>query len=298
MLAEIPTLAIEDCFVYNNNSIIQDEVLCHRLGLIPLTGSRQGLLWMGSYQKPPPDNDPAAQAAAAQSGDYDDPSANKPSDNNTIVLQLDVECTWREDGKDLARNGERDPKKLYNNSSVYAHQIEFLPQGQQSQHFGAPNEIKPVNPDILIAKLRPGQKINIRCHCIKGIGADHAKFSPVATASYRLLPAIDIKQPITGQDASKFAHCFPRGVIGLKEDSTTGEKTAFVQDTMKDTVSRECLRHPEFKDKVKLGRIRDHFIFSVESTGQAQSDELFLDSVRLLKDKCARFKQNLADMIR
>lgn len=33
--------------------------------------------------------------------------------------------------------------------------------------------------DILIAKLRPGQAIDLRMHCVKGVGQDHAKFSPV-----------------------------------------------------------------------------------------------------------------------
>lgn len=40
-------------------------------------------------------------------------------------------------------------------------------------------EIRPVNNDILIAKLRPGQEIDALLHCVKGIGQDHAKFSPV-----------------------------------------------------------------------------------------------------------------------
>jgi len=39
-----------------------------------------------------------------------------------------------------------------------------------------------------------------------------------------------------------------------------GEKEARVVNPRKDTVSRECLRHAEFKDKVKLTRVRDHFI--------------------------------------
>lgn len=32
----MPTLAIEKVFIYNNTSIVQDEVLAHRLGLIPI----------------------------------------------------------------------------------------------------------------------------------------------------------------------------------------------------------------------------------------------------------------------
>jgi DNA-directed RNA polymerase I and III subunit RPAC1 len=298
MLSEIPTLAIEDVFVYDNTSIIQDEVLCHRLGLIPFTGSRDGLRWMQWFKKGPPKDDPAQQHIFQQSGEVIDPNASVSRDNNTIVLELDVTCDWRPEGKELAKQGERDPDKLYINSSVYAHQFVFHPQGNQTEHFIGDGAIRPVNPDILVAKMRPGQHIHLRCHCIKGIGADHAKFSPVATASYRLLPSINIKEPILGADAKKFARCFPRGVIALEDDPVTGEKKAVVADPMKDTVSRECLRHDEFKDKVVLGRIRDHFIFSVESTGQIDSDEVFLESVRALKVKCERFKRNLAELMR
>ena len=36
LLSEVPSMAIEKVYIYNNTSIIQDEVLAHRLGLIPL----------------------------------------------------------------------------------------------------------------------------------------------------------------------------------------------------------------------------------------------------------------------
>ena len=299
LLSEIPTLAIEDVYMFNNTSIIQDEVLSHRLGLIPLTGGQEGLRQMRWFKKKPAPDDYAGLAAWEQEGD--DESESTPNDYNTIVMTIDIECRWAtkdkddRDGKKLAKEGETDPNVRYVNSNVYARDLVFQPQGEgfQKEHFSDENEIRPVNPDILIAKLRPGQKISLRCHCIKGIGMDHAKFSPVATASYRLLPQITITHPITGPDAKKFARCFPKGVIGYETDDN-GEQRAVVKDPMKDTVSRECLRHEEFKGKVKLGRVRDHFIFSVESTGQFESDELFLDSVRLLKAKAERFKRHLS----
>jgi DNA-directed RNA polymerase I and III subunit RPAC1 len=37
--------------------------------------------------------------------------------------------------------------------------------------------------------------------CEKGIGKTHAKWSPVCTAYYRLMPDIKITSPIENQDA-------------------------------------------------------------------------------------------------
>lgn len=261
-----------------------------------MCGDRDGLRWMKWYAKPT----------------EEDPGSGTPTHYNTVALTLNVKCTWQEGGLQRAVAGETDPDKLYVGHNVYAKDICFEPNGDQAQRFSKAEgkHIRSTNPDILICKMRPGQEIKLRMHAIKGIGQDHAKFSPVATASYRLMPTIDITKPIVGADAKKFSRCFPRGVIRLDTvtsadiaknpelEGQEGEAKAVVENPMNDTVSRECLRHPEFKDKVKLGRIRDHFIFRVESTGQWESDELFLESVKLLKIKCQRIKRGLDEMMK
>ena len=289
LIAEIPSLAIEYVYIHNNTSVIHDEVLAARLGLVPLKGSSEGINWLRWFRLP-------------KEGDPD--SGSTPADYNTVVLRLDVECTRN----DNASPREEDPLKLYHYAHVYAKDLTFHPVGRQETFFSGPEgAIQPANPDILLAKLRPGQKIDAELHCMKGIGADHAKFSPVATATYRLLPDIQITRPILGDDAVKFARCFPEGVIGIDTVSAEeaskrgsgyegheGQEKAVVRDPFKDTVSRECLRHEEFKGKVKLGRVRDHFIFNIESTGQFNSDLLFLESVKLLKLKCTKLKRHLA----
>jgi len=277
LIAEVPTLAIETCYINDNTSVIADEVLAHRLGLIPLKASLGGLRFMKWYIKEDLENGIEGMS---------------PSDYNTIVLELKVKCEWKPNPKE---DGE--PEEKYNHSSVYARDIVWTPTGQQEERF-KDRPVEPVNPGILLAKLRPGQAIHVVMHAHLGKGSDHAKFSPVGTATYRLLPKIDIIKPILGADARKFQNCFPRGVIELERvtpqesvgndpayHDREGDEKAVVRDPMKDTVSRECLRHEEFNGKVKLGRVQDHFIFGVESTGQFPSDVLFLESVKVLKYK-------------
>ncbi|CUM62644.1 uncharacterized protein PRCAT00000198001 [Priceomyces carsonii] len=253
MISEVPSVAAETVYIFNNTSVIQDEVLAHRIGLIPLKVDPDLLTWVDSSQD----------------------EKDKFTDENTIVLTLDVTCSKNPHPPKKST----DPKDLYRNAHIYARDLKFEPQGRQQELF-KDSPVVPTDPNILIAKLRPGQEISLRAHCILGVGSDHAKFSPVATASYRLMPVISLSQKISGASALKLKECFPSGVIGIDDNGN-----AFVKDPRRDTVSREVLRHPEFDGKVKLARKRDHFIFNVESTGAMSPEEIFFKSVRILKNK-------------
>jgi DNA-directed RNA polymerases I and III subunit RPAC1 len=128
-----------------------DEVFSHRLGLIPLNVD-PALLEM----KPSP-NDQA-------------------TDRNTIVFKLQVECTR----DTTAPRDSTDPAVLYHNSEVRAGDFQWIPQGEQADVFAA-NPPAPTIPEIVLVKLRPGQVIEMEMHAVKGVGKDHAKFSPVGT---------------------------------------------------------------------------------------------------------------------
>nr|XP_039265607.1 DNA-directed RNA polymerases I and III subunit RPAC1-like [Styela clava] len=252
LLAEVPTMAFEKAFIYNNTSIIQDEVLAHRLGLIPLKV------------------DPRLFEYRAEGDDCETPET-------TLEFELKVKCTRNTKApKDVS-----DPDHMYLNHKVYSRDLKWIPFGNQKDLF----EVKPVHDDILIAKMRPGQEIDVKLHAVKGIGKDHAKFSPVATASYRLMPEITILKPITGHLAWKLKDCFSPGVIEIVENNQGVEK-ARVKNSRLDTGSREVLRYQELKDKVKLSKIRDHFIFSVESTGILHPKILVSEAIKVLKTKC------------
>jgi DNA-directed RNA polymerase I and III subunit RPAC1 len=236
MMAEVHSFAIEQCYFLNNTSVIQDEVLAHRLGFIPIVGNHEAM---------------RAMKWARKGVDSKTGQPFPPTIFDTLILHLEVACE-RIPG---APKGETDPDKLYRNHTVYARDLQWRPASQeQAAKFGTHDPVRAGNPDIVIAKLRPGQEIIVTSHAVKGLGKDHAKFSPVATAGYRLLPQITIKEPIRGKAAERFQKCFPKGVVEIID----GE--AKVVNPRNDTVSREVLRHEEFKGKVELGRVRDHFI--------------------------------------
>ncbi|XP_026743186.1 DNA-directed RNA polymerases I and III subunit RPAC1 [Trichoplusia ni] len=258
MLSEVPSMAIEKVMIKNNTSIIQDEVLAHRLGLIPLK-------------------------ADPRLFEYRPEDATEGTEFNTLEFSLKVRCSVN---KNQPKDSYR-AEDLYENHSVYSSQIKWQPIGNQASVYKEA-DICPVQGDILISKMRPGHELDLQLVAVKGIGRDHAKFSPVATASYRLLPEVTLTKEIKGSEASLLQSCFAPGVINI--DS---EGKAYVRDARYDTCSRNVFRYDELKDAVILSRVRDHFIFNVESVGAMPPNIIFVEAVKILRDKCKSFLDEL-----
>jgi len=54
---------------------------------------------------------------------------------------------------------------------------------------------------------------------------------------------------------------------------------------------RECIRHPGWKDdKVKLRRVKNHYIFSVESTGVLPPAEIVDEGLKVWLEKIQMLK--------
>ena len=51
--------------------------------------------------------------------------------------------------------------------------------------FPQPNQLTVPDKPIVIVKMRRGQELKLKAIARKGIGKDHAKWSPVATARYQ-----------------------------------------------------------------------------------------------------------------
>ena len=182
-------------------------------------------------------------------------------------------------------NNTVDEDKYFNNANVYASHLKWIPIGNQKQFYDSPeSEPKTLYDDILIAKLRPGQEIEVELFCEKGIGKTHAKWSPVSTAYYRLVPDIKFNKEIIDKDAKELKALCPTGVFDI-EDLGNNHCRAFVADVRKCTTCRECIRPEKFKDVIDLGKQKDRFEFHVETVGHYKPAELVVEALKKLKEK-------------
>jgi hypothetical protein len=72
-----------------------------------------------------------------------------------------------------------------------------------------------------------------------------------------------------------------------------GTKHAVVANPRRCTMCRECIRHTDhtktsFGDEIKLRRVREHFIFSVETAGQYTAMHWVRQALLVLRAKAAR----------
>ncbi|CAD5191171.1 unnamed protein product [Musa acuminata subsp. malaccensis] len=273
LIAEVPTMAIEKVLMVNNTSVVADEVLAHRLGLIPLNADPRLFEYLS-------END-------------------APNERNTIVYKLDVSCKkgsprvtvksdqlkWLPHGSELQMDSHDISAKAKSYTSFSCIQ-DSLPEFSK----------KPLGvqfDDIIIAKLGPGQAIELEAHAVKGIGKIHAKWSPVATAWYRMLPEVSLLKEVTGDVAEKLVKKCPVNVFDIEDLGNAGGKKAVVANPRACTLCRECIRGVT-EELVELRRIKDHFIFTIESTGALSPEELFVEAVKILEDKCDRVISELS----
>jgi DNA-directed RNA polymerase I and III subunit RPAC1 len=101
LLAEVTTVAVETVWIATNTSIIQDEVLAHRIGLVPLK------------------IDPSK---------LEDVIDNEETDRDTIVLHYEIECT---DEIIIKPDGSQG----YKNETAYSGGLTWVPQGNQAEVF-------------------------------------------------------------------------------------------------------------------------------------------------------------------
>ncbi|WBW74486.1 RNA polymerase II subunit 3 [Schizosaccharomyces osmophilus] len=148
VLAEIPTVAIDLVEINVNTSVMPDEFLAHRLGMIPLNST--------NIDEPPP-----VGLEYTRNCDCDQYCAKC-----SVEMNLNAKCL-----------GE-------GTMEVYARDLVV----SSNSALGQPILADPKARGPLICKLRKEQEISLRCIAKKGIAKEHAKWSPTAAVAFEYDP--------------------------------------------------------------------------------------------------------------
>nr|GLL32100.1 DNA-directed RNA polymerases II, IV and V subunit 3-like [Ipomoea trifida]GMD15210.1 DNA-directed RNA polymerases II, IV and V subunit 3-like [Ipomoea batatas]GMD16878.1 DNA-directed RNA polymerases II, IV and V subunit 3-like [Ipomoea batatas]GMD19667.1 DNA-directed RNA polymerases II, IV and V subunit 3-like [Ipomoea batatas]GMD21107.1 DNA-directed RNA polymerases II, IV and V subunit 3-like [Ipomoea batatas] len=252
MIAEVPTIAIDLVEIECNSTVLNDEFIAHRLGLIPLTSERA--------------------MSMRFSRDCDACDGDGQCEYCSVEFYLRVKCitdqTLDVTSKDLLSSD---------------HTVVPVDYSDSSSGFGN-SESK----GVIIVKLRRGQELRLRAIARKGIGKDHAKWSPAATVTFMYEPDIyineDMMDTLSLEEKRSIVDSSPTKVFDI--DPVTQQ--IVVVDAEAYTYDDEVLKKIASMDKPGLIEIHakeDSFIFTVESTGAIKASQLVLNAIDILKQK-------------
>lgn len=249
ILAEVPTMSIEIVLILENETVIFDEFLAHRMGLLPLTSHFVGDI--------PPDMGPGRGF-----NEYKDCNCFDGCPFCTVEFELDVvneedkvmnvtHFDMTETGK-YKRDGWGEEKEV----KLAPFRDPLLTEEENGRENG-----------ILIAKLKKDQHLKMQCHARKGIPKYHAKFMPVATALYNYQPSVELKDEmvnsLTLDEKIEFVESCPRKVFDLDiEDHVE------VKNLMACHFCDECVAKAKVFDKKDMVTVKmdpSKFYFTVEA---------------------------------
>jgi len=162
VMADIPTVAIEMVEIETNTTVLPDEFIAHRLGMVPLQSSncdeairytRDCICLAGCAF--------CSMMLVLNVACHDDNTMDVTS-NHLEVVPFPSEDDTLDPGDELSKRGES---------------------------FGYPvGKDQPGVHPVLITKIRKGQELKVRCTAKKGIAKEHSKFSPCSAVSFEYDP--------------------------------------------------------------------------------------------------------------
>ena len=164
MIAEVPTMCIDLVTFEVNTTVLKDEVIAHRLGLIPIRSMHKRMSqWNYNHDCDCGDN----------------------CDKCSVTFTLDCEFKEMVRGRPLAQQD-------LNIKITSKHLISEL-DSVQAVHFSNDEEANKSHDDgISIVLLGPGQHLKLTAIAKKGIAKEHAKWSPVATVALKHDPLVKL----------------------------------------------------------------------------------------------------------
>lgn len=169
MIAEVPTLSIDLVEFEDNTTVLQDEFIAHRLGLIPIRSKRLGGMNSWQYNHACDCGDICINCSVTFSldCDFNEMSKLRPEYQNQVAIPVT--------SLDLISS---DPE---------VEAVHFSSDEDSQRRLGN-------SAGIVIVKLGPGQRLKFQAVAKKGVAKEHAKWSPVATVAMKYDPVVKLNE--------------------------------------------------------------------------------------------------------
>eukprot|EP01120_Amphizonella_sp_Union-15-10_P015352 TRINITY_DN788_c0_g6_i1.p1 TRINITY_DN788_c0_g6~~TRINITY_DN788_c0_g6_i1.p1 ORF type:complete len:318 (-),score=39.21 TRINITY_DN788_c0_g6_i1:103-1002(-) len=257
MIAEVPIMAIDLVEIQANTSVLHDEFLSHRLGLIPIISTD------------------AEQFAYTRECTECSDRCPKCS----VEYTLNVRCS---DDK---------PREV---TSKDLHLVE----NYRSSVIPIDYKSNPEEQGILIVRLRKNQELRLKAIAKKGVGKEHAKWSPTCVVTYRFDYDIRLNdnsiEDLTDTQKKEFVCSCPTNVYRFDEVRRQVE----VEDNNRCMYCQECIKRAHSFNKYDLVSIHqrdDRFTFAVETTGALLPHEVFIRAIDIIRAKLDMVANALKD---
>jgi DNA-directed RNA polymerase II subunit RPB3 len=267
ILSDVPTMAIDLVTVHNNTSVLHDEFIAHRLGMVPL------------YTESIDDYKYSRECSC---------DVNDPCEVCMVQMTLKVKCeqdnTYFVTSKDLVVQGTiRKTRPVASIITLDTHDIRSMK--NEESH-------------ILIAKLQKNQELHMDCFAKKGVGKEHSKWAP-GLVSFSFDPIINLNEKLMEEleydQRTEFVNSCPTKVF--EYDDETG--LVDVKDRHKCMFCDECskkalsLGHP---DLVKVRPNQAKFHFTIESNGAMEPTKILYKSLEVLLERVSKVKDSVGNI--
>eukprot|EP00758_Cryptobia_borreli_P003663 Tbor_TRINITY_DN3898_c0_g1::TRINITY_DN3898_c0_g1_i1::g.5560::m.5560/K03027/RPC40, POLR1C; DNA-directed RNA polymerases I and III subunit RPAC1 len=313
ILTEVPTMAFDRILIEKNDGVVLDELLSHRIGMLPLVAPVDAFKFISVF-------DVLGSGAGHTTGGMPLPTVEGTSGAGGLRLQCPDPSKMLMFELDVV--GDRS-KAI---TVVYSSQLKWVPLPNSPQTSWKEGEdVYVVHGDVPLAKLGPGQRIQLKAFAIKGIGKSHTKWSPASACFYRFNVQIRIDNAVLrsavaakmaaeregkgdgDDDVGKLSDfearvrleqdrllCMCPGVFGTQEKD--GIREVVVVNPSKCTMSRNCLHDEIFEDAVTIYKEKYNIEFFIESMGQYAAEELVPLAMKVFAERCRALGKHLEEV--
>ncbi len=252
----VPVMAIDYVEIIENNTVLYDEMLAHRLGLIPLD-SREAIK---RYVKP-------------------EEFEERCIDRETGAPRLDDRSCFAELILDVEVDGGPGSLRM-----VYSGDMQ-----------SSDPSVRPVYSNIPIVLMTSGQKLKVKAYARLGYGKEHAKWFPVSVAAHRYTPVLEFdpgheKAEECIECIEEFAPELAGKLRGLREKTRLEVLEDIRSAPLMWCVKKRCggAARLEFRD--------DKLILTIESAGQLPPETILEEAAESIKRKALEMLGDIEEL--